>query len=73
MRPGDDALTVAQLIAELQKMPADARVRTEGCDCNGDAAFVILDKSGDVMITRAAEESYYLRNSPMGSIELEKK
>lgn len=30
-------MTVAELIAELQKMPADAEVSTEGCDCEGTA------------------------------------
>lgn len=33
-------LTVAQLIEQLRKMPQDARVYTEGCDCLGEAASV---------------------------------
>jgi hypothetical protein len=60
------ALTVAQLITELQKMPVGARVNTEGCDCNGEAGSVILDKYGDVLITRPEGESSYL-GSPDGA------
>jgi hypothetical protein len=43
---------VAELIAELQKMPPDALVWHEGCDCSGAACGVTLDKHGDVEIGR---------------------
>lgn len=47
-----DALTVAELIAELQKMPPEARVLTEGCDCTGQATSVRLQGDGTVLIER---------------------
>jgi hypothetical protein len=46
-------LTVAELIAELQKMPPDAKVWHEGCDCYGQADGVKLDPDGTVLITRS--------------------
>jgi hypothetical protein len=50
----DEALTVADLIAELQKMPQDAKVYTEGCDCDGDAASVAWEnRLQAVMIGRS--------------------
>lgn len=64
----DQSLTVAQLIAELQKMPPDALVHTEGCDCNGEAASVILDKDL-VLIIRPEGETYYPRDKPMETME----
>lgn len=39
-RNGLKMLTVGELIAELQKMPQDLPVITEGCDCLGDAYSV---------------------------------
>lgn len=33
-------MTVAELITELQKMPPDLEVTTEGCDCYGDVGSV---------------------------------
>ncbi len=44
--------TVAELIVELQKMPQDAPVYTEGCDCIGTAVGVEIQQDGDVWITR---------------------
>lgn len=46
-------VTVAELIAELQKHPQDALVWHEGCDCYGAASNVTYD-AGDnsVMIGR---------------------
>lgn len=35
-------MTVAQLLAELAKMPLDSEVVTEGCDCEGDASGCTL-------------------------------
>lgn len=37
-------LTVRQLIEELQKMPQDLLVESEGCDCNGEVQRVMLMK-----------------------------
>jgi len=34
-------LTVAELITELQKFPADMLVWTEGCDCFGKASGAV--------------------------------
>ena len=36
-------LTVSELIAALLKLPPDARVYTEGCDCDGRAGAVELE------------------------------
>lgn len=41
----DARLTVMELIAELQKLPPDMRVETEGCDCVGPCIGV--EKWGD--------------------------
>ena len=45
-------LTVSQLIEKLKKMPEDAPVWHEGCDCYGCADGVRLEEDGTVMITR---------------------
>jgi hypothetical protein len=45
-------MTVKELIAELEKMPPDAEVLTEGCDCLGDAKAVTLWRDGTVRIER---------------------
>ena len=46
-------MTVAELIAELQKQPQDALVWHEGCDCYGAAHGVEYDASDNtVMIGR---------------------
>ena len=51
---GYDTLTVTELINELKKMPPDAFVYHEGCDCIGNAHTVELDKNdGTVLITRS--------------------
>lgn len=39
----DKAMTVAQLIAELQKLPPELKVLTEGCDCTGPCASVSVE------------------------------
>ena len=36
-------MKVSELIAELQKMPQDLRVISEGCDCYGDVGIVERD------------------------------
>lgn len=33
----DDTLTVAELVTLLLTQPQDAKVKTEGCDCYGNA------------------------------------
>jgi len=40
-------LTVAELITELQKMPQDALVSSEGCDCWGEVDRVELRPKED--------------------------
>lgn len=45
-------MKVSELIEKLQKAPPDAEVLTEGCDCNGDTAIVIVGEDG-VMIARS--------------------
>lgn len=51
---GYETLTVIELINELNKMPPDAFVYHEGCDCIGNAYTVELDEDdGTVLITRS--------------------
>ena len=38
-------MTVRELIKELHRMPPDAEVTTEGCDCYGDVGKVTLVQS----------------------------
>ena len=38
-----DQLTVAELIARLRRLPQEAMVDTEGCDCVGAAMGVSFD------------------------------
>lgn len=46
-------MTIAELIKELEKLPQDALVWHEGCDCNGAANSVTYDESDNsVMIGR---------------------
>ncbi len=45
-------MTVRELIEELEKMPVNAVVRTEVCDCTGVVAGVELEEDGEVLITR---------------------
>jgi len=42
-------LTVAELIAELQKQPQDALVHSEGCDCWGEVDRVVYYPKDDWM------------------------
>jgi hypothetical protein len=51
-----DRLTVKELIKQLQEMPQDAEVYTEGCDCYGDAAGVMQNADNSVLITRTELE-----------------
>lgn len=44
-------MRVKDLIEALQKFPGDALVETEGCDCNGLAGPVVMDR-GMAQITR---------------------
>lgn len=56
-----ETMTVAELIELLRRMPPDAEVRTEGCDCIGDAASVDLSSDG-VMICREGTVGAITRN-----------
>lgn len=47
-----DRLKVSELIERLRKMPQDAEVMTEGCDCIGDAVD-IEENDTYVLITRS--------------------
>jgi hypothetical protein len=50
-------VTVAQLIEQLQKLPQDAKVETEGCDCYGPCSGAVQTDFEDptVVVTRGAE------------------
>lgn len=50
-------LTVKELIERLQRMPQEAEVYTEGCDCFGDAVDVKLGTDGNVTIMREVVEA----------------
>lgn len=45
-------ITVAELLVELQKLPPDAYVFTEGCDCTGPCSGAALDSAGNVTLQR---------------------
>jgi hypothetical protein len=44
-------ITVAELIALLQRVPLDAKVSAEGCDCDGEAVGISIG-NGVVIIRR---------------------
>lgn len=51
---GYDTITVKELIDELKKMPPDALVYHEGCDCDGNADGVWFNEEDNtVLITRS--------------------
>lgn len=56
------ALTVGDLIAVLQKLPADAMVATEGCDCDGDVCDVELREDHDWHTGRLFLQAYLRRD-----------
>lgn len=64
-----ETYTVSELIAELQKLPPDLPVITEGCDCNGPAGSVWLQygtayirrETADRITAREAEHAEILR------------
>lgn len=45
-------MLVKHLIEELQKCNPEAEVITEGCDCQGDSAYVSIDDEATVCINR---------------------
>lgn len=45
-------MKVSELIEKLQRAPQDADVWTEGCDCDGECAFVLVHADGTVMLAR---------------------
>jgi len=47
------AITVAELIEQLQALPQDAVVLSEGCDCDGEAKGATLQSPGVVIVERA--------------------
>lgn len=56
---GEETMTVAELIAELQKLPPDFAVVTEGCDCYGTAQAVGIDRDyADTTVVIARSKDY---------------
>lgn len=59
-------MTVKELRDKLAEMPDDLPVRTEGCDCDGDAASVIFEEGdSSVYISRESEswwQDYHKRH-----------
>ncbi len=53
MKPEVEQLTVKELIALLEKMPPEAVVWHEGCDCYVKANGVCLQADMEVLITRS--------------------
>lgn len=52
-------MTVQELIHALTDMPPEREIRTEGCDCWGDAVEVMKSEDGDtpvVLITRSSQD-----------------
>jgi hypothetical protein len=52
-------MKVSELIEKLQQVRQDAEVWTEGCDCDGDCAFVVVQDDGDILLARS--DAYYAR------------
>jgi len=52
MKQTTPPITVRELIAALQQLPADAYVFTEGCDCEGPCSEAVLSKPGYVRLSR---------------------
>jgi hypothetical protein len=46
----DEHITVKELIKQLQEMPQDALVYSEGCDCVGPATGAAYDDSDNSVI-----------------------
>lgn len=53
-------MKVSELIERLKKMPPDAQVETEGCDCIGQVEGVRLD-GNEVLITRTIDAADRVR------------
>lgn len=54
-------MLVKHLIRELEKMPPDLPVYTEGCDCWGDT-YAIKREGGDVLIQRSENKGVSYKN-----------
>lgn len=52
-------MKVSELIEKLQRAPQDAEIITEGCDCDGDVGFVVVQ---DDRVLLARPNADYLRN-----------
>lgn len=56
----EDTMTVAQLIKELEKMPPDLPVVSEGCDCDGDVMSLVMKEDYNhepyVLLSRDQQE-----------------
>lgn len=48
-----ETLTVRELVEELMKLPPDAKVYTEGCDCLGNIASVTVESDQTIMLNRS--------------------
>jgi hypothetical protein len=49
IKKGDETTTVGELIKALSKLPESYRVRTEGCDCYGDAVSLNVDNGNKIV------------------------
>lgn len=54
------ASTVGEVIEALQQWPKDRKVKLEGCDCVGDAGYVVVEDG----------EVYIARQNPTGVLEI---
>lgn len=46
-------MKVSELVQILLRMPQDAEVTTEGCDCHGDIESVVLNAKHGVLLARS--------------------
>lgn len=52
-------MKVRELIEKLQRCPLDAELVSEGCDCEGDVAHVVVREGNEVVLARS--NSYWSR------------
>lgn len=61
-------MTVYELIKKLEQMCPDSEVITEGCDCYGDCADVVVD--GEQVLLTRTDGDYARRNAGSASGDL---
>lgn len=58
-------MKVSELVEKLSRVPQDAELVSEGCDCEGDVAHVIVRDGNEVVLARS--NSYWSRGDEPGT------